>query len=77
MGFSIPEDRWLRPGTSIRKLFDELVVSDHSRLREWFDPRALRRHVGYFDSRGQGGVRLWLLLILAVWREQNRDISFA
>ncbi|HVX14555.1 MAG TPA: asparagine synthase (glutamine-hydrolyzing) [Pirellulales bacterium] len=77
MGFSIPEDRWLRPSTSIRKLFDELVVSDHSSLREWFDPRALRRHVAYFDSQGQGGVRLWMLLILAVWREQNRDIRFS
>jgi asparagine synthase (glutamine-hydrolysing) len=77
MGFSIPEDRWLRPKTAIRKLFDELVVSDHSSLREWFDPRALRRHVAFFDERGQGSVRLWLLLILAVWREQNRDISFA
>ncbi|HWB12521.1 MAG TPA: asparagine synthase (glutamine-hydrolyzing) [Pirellulales bacterium] len=77
MGFGIPEDRWLRRGTVVRELFDDLVTAEHSRLREWFDLDELRRRVARFDGAGHGGTPLWLLLILALWREQNPHVSFS
>jgi asparagine synthase (glutamine-hydrolysing) len=76
MGFGIPEDRWLRRGTPVRRLFDELVLEAGSPLYAWFQRRTIENWTRQLDSCRSTGAWLWIILIFALWREQNSDITF-
>ena len=74
-GFALPRDRWFMPGRPARAMFEQ-VVFDGS-LGDWFDMGAVRT---LLDSHGPGRDQsnaLWLLLVLAIWLDQNPDVVFA
>jgi asparagine synthase (glutamine-hydrolysing) len=74
-GFAIPRDRWFMPGGPARALFEQTVGD--STLGDWFDMGAVR---ALLDSHGpirDQSNSLWLLLVLAIWRQQNPEVSFA
>jgi asparagine synthase (glutamine-hydrolysing) len=76
MGFGIPEDRWLHQGTPVRKLFDGLVLPADSPLYGWFQRRTIEDWTRQLDAGRSTGAWLWSILILAVWLEQNSEITF-
>lgn len=77
MGFGIPEDGWLRPGTQVRGMLDDLALADGAAVHRWFDPRTLRDWAKRLDERGHStGAFLWAVLILSIWLSQNPDVSF-
>jgi asparagine synthase (glutamine-hydrolysing) len=77
MGFGIPEERWLRPGTPVRRMLEDLLLPAGAAVHRWFDPETIRDWLRRMDAYGHAtGAYLWALLILALWLEQNRDVSF-
>jgi hypothetical protein len=56
---------------SLRNLGDHLLVGEADRLRQWFDPLALRSLWESHQAReANHGFALWGLLTFALWREQ-------
>jgi asparagine synthase (glutamine-hydrolysing) len=76
MGFGIPEDRWLRQGAPVRKLFDGLVRDVDSPLYRWFQRHTIESWTRQLDAGRSTGAWLWGILILAVWLEQNPKVTF-
>lgn len=74
-GFAIPRDRWFMPGQSARALFEQ-VVFDGS-LRDWFDMGAVRRLLLSHGPGRDHSNGLWMLLVLAIWLDQNPRVVFA
>lgn len=75
-GFGIPRLRWLSPGGSGRGMVEELLLSTSSPLRRWFDAKSLAAHATIGADGENDSGRLWLLLVLGLWAEQNPDVSF-
>ena len=76
MGFGIPENKWLKRGTQARQLFDDLCQSDGAPVHEWLCPGTIRQLANQLDAGKNTGAYLWSILVLALWREQNRDVCF-
>jgi len=75
-GFGIPRRQWFLPGRKGRELFEAVLGDSASGLGEWFDLGAVRAAAAeHTESRDRSGV-MWLLLVLGLWRQQNRGVSF-
>jgi asparagine synthase (glutamine-hydrolysing) len=75
-GFGIPRAEWFYEGQSGRRMFEHFALDPASRLREWFRPEQVRAHLdAHGEARDNSGA-LWLLLVLAVWLEQNPEVRF-
>lgn len=75
-GFGIPRQRWFRPGSKGRVLFETVLNDPASGLGEWFSIDAAKAAATeHSETRDRSGV-MWLLLVLGLWRQQNRDVSF-
>jgi asparagine synthase (glutamine-hydrolysing) len=77
MGFGLPRSRWFLGDGPFRRMLEETVLDAGSPLHSLFEPAELRRqvelHTADFDNSGQ----LWLLLVLGIWLDQNREVRFA
>lgn len=76
-GFAIPRDRWFFPNQSLRRQLEELIADPSSRLRELFDPAGMRRLLAEHRQGNDVSGPLWLILVLGLWLDQNRDVSFS
>jgi asparagine synthetase B (glutamine-hydrolysing) len=76
-GFSIPRDMWFRAGQSGRRMFEQVVLDPHSRLQEWFKPEQLRAQLEIHSDTSDNSGPLWLLLVLGIWLDQNREVHFS
>lgn len=73
-GFCIPRGEWLKPGTPARDRANEIIFRSSLPLTEWFDPNELKESCDRdINDRGH----LWLLLVLGLWLDANRDIHFS
>ena len=74
-GFSVPVNRWLRRGTPVRTMLETQLAQQQDRLHAWFDRRQIRRLLREHDVTGRRGPRLWALLTLTTWLQQNPDVA--
>lgn len=75
-GFVPPYRNWFLPGGRARTELEEKMKDTGSHLRRWFNPSAIS---DLLEDQSRGRDRsliLWLLLVLAIWSDQNRDIRF-
>ncbi len=73
-GFAIPKPRWM---AGAGHLLDPLLLGQRSPLRQLFRERALRDlHEAHARGENQSG-RVWLMLVLGLWMQQNPDVTFA
>ena len=57
-------------------MLEEVVLPKTSRLYDWLNPRVVEDLVTSHSLQNDRSNMLWLLLILGVWLEQNRDVAF-
>lgn len=76
-GFSIPRVFWFLPGHAGRKLLEQVVLDQGSRLRQWFNPAALQATIEDHSREHDISHVLWLLLVLGMWLEQNPEVTFS
>jgi asparagine synthase (glutamine-hydrolysing) len=74
-GFGIPRAEWFSEGQSGRRMWNEIVLDPQSRLYDWFNPDAVRAQMKNHERSDNSGA-LWLLLVLGIWLDQNRDVGF-
>ena len=68
-GFNVPVASFLRG--DLRALGDRLLLREADRLRQWFDPLALKALWDAHQAReANHGFALWAILTFAVWREE-------
>ncbi|MFM9066997.1 MAG: asparagine synthase (glutamine-hydrolyzing) [Planctomycetota bacterium] len=73
-GFSVPLDDWFRG--LLRPLAHDVLLSQTSLARGYFDPAAVRELLRQHDSgRWRHGSRIWALLFLELWHQQFVDRS--
>lgn len=75
-GFVPPYRNWFLPGGRARTELEEKMKDTESHLHQWFNPSAIS---DLLEDQSRGKDRsliLWLLLVLAIWSDQNRDIRF-
>jgi asparagine synthase (glutamine-hydrolysing) len=76
-GFGIPRQHWFRAGSKGRAMFDRVLQEKDSGLAQWFDLDAIRSAAAeHSDKRDRSGM-MWLLLVLGLWRQQNREVTFS
>jgi len=75
-GFGIPRAAWFFKGQSGRRLWDEIVMDPGSRLYDWFKPEQVRAQMELHSDAHDNSGPLWLLLVLGIWLDQNREIHF-
>jgi asparagine synthase (glutamine-hydrolysing) len=75
-GFSIPVSDWFAPGGSARELLEDILANVNSPLHDWFDTEQIRVFLYDGKERGVDASVLWLFLVLGIWLEQNKDVSF-
>ncbi len=75
-GFGIPRKHWFLPGRAGRRVLDEVLLDKGSRLRQWFDGAEIERALAEHGEKDRSAV-LWLMLVLGIWLDQNRDVAFA
>jgi len=66
MGFSTPIEKWFSQDGEYRQTLETRLLSNNSRLTEFFNPHALKLLL-----RQKVTQPLWLLLFLDEWLEQN------
>ena len=71
-GFSIPRDQWLSPGSRGQELAEQVVLQN-GLFKNWFSETEIKL---IFDRRTKDRGHLWLLLVLGLWLDTNRDIQF-
>ena len=76
-GFAIPRNKWFLPGRNGRRMLEEVVVQHGSPLHDWLDEAAVGQIVASHSLENDRSNFLWLLLVLGIWLDQNRDVSFA
>jgi asparagine synthase (glutamine-hydrolysing) len=76
-GFAIPRDRWFLPGQPTRRRLEEIIREPGSRLGELLDREGMEALLASHSESSDASGSLWLLLVLGLWLEQNRDVSFA
>lgn len=78
MGFGIPRDRWLMPGEPGRRLLEEVTLSADSPLRQWFSTEPIEQLLKiHAPGERDKSNTLWLLLVLGLWAQQNRELVAA
>lgn len=75
-GFSIPVGSWFAPGGNARKMLEEILADASSPLHRWFNTHALRSLLPTETNEFVIPGVLWLFLVLGLWLEQNKEISF-
>ncbi|MCC6574757.1 MAG: asparagine synthase (glutamine-hydrolyzing) [Planctomycetes bacterium] len=75
-GFGIPRKHWFLPGRAGRRTLEHVLLDKGSRLREWFDGGEIERLIAEHGEKDRSAA-LWLLLVLGIWCDQNRDIQFS
>jgi asparagine synthase (glutamine-hydrolysing) len=75
-GFGIPRAEWFYAGQSGRRMFEQLALDPASRLYDWFRPEQVRAQLETHGRTRDNSGALWLLLVLAIWLEQNPEVSF-
>jgi asparagine synthase (glutamine-hydrolysing) len=69
MGFGVPVGDWMRG--DLRPLLDDVLLSDESLQRGYFDPEHVRGLVAaHIDGRQNNGDQLWALLWLELWHRE-------
>jgi len=76
-GFAIPRDRWFLPDQSLRRQLEDLVADPSSRLHELFAPAGMRGLLAEHGETNDVSGPLWLILVLGLWLDQNREVSFS
>lgn len=75
-GFAIPRSLWFLPGQQGRGLLEEVLLDTGSRLHECFNSEEVRAQLEAHSAERDNSDTLWLLLVLGMWLEQNREINF-
>lgn len=71
-GFGVPMGRWFRG--ELRRVFAERVLCGGAEVRQYLNPWSLQRLFQEHVDGGQDhGQRLWLLLNLELWLEQQKQ----
>lgn len=76
-GFAIPRQAWLKPMSAGHDMFREFVLSSDSKIHEWFDVQYIRGLIASDESIELNHGKLWLLLVLGIWLDRNKEIAFA
>lgn len=76
-GFGIPRGQWLSPGSLGWDMLHDLLLDNRSSpLHDWFESHEIERHIR-MQARGlDNSQHTWLLLVLAIWCDRNRAITF-
>jgi len=76
-GFGIPRGKWLSPGgRGWEMLGDLLLANRNSPLHDWFDSSEIERHIRMHERGLDNSQHTWLLLVLAVWCDNNMMVGF-
>jgi asparagine synthase (glutamine-hydrolysing) len=75
-GFAIPRHLWFLPGASQRKMLEDVLLAEGSRLHEFFNPEQLRAEVDVHAPEFDNSNTLWVLLVLGIWLAQNPEVTF-
>ncbi|MGL1863433.1 MAG: asparagine synthase (glutamine-hydrolyzing) [Pseudodesulfovibrio sp.] len=75
-GFGIPRSQWLSPGSLGWEMLGDLLLSGSSPLFDWLERREIERHVRMQENGLDNSQHVWLLMVLALWAESNKDIVF-
>jgi len=75
-GFAIPRNRWFLPGHNGRRMLEEVVLPKSSGMYDWLNPQIVEQTVASHSLENDRSMFLWLLLVLGLWLEQNRDVTF-
>ena len=66
MGFGVPLENWFRQ--ELRELTHDTLLSDSTRIQEWFRRDAIEKLVAEHESKQfDHAYRLWSLLVLELW----------
>ena len=76
-GFAIPRDRWFLTGQPTRRRLEDIVRQPQGRLTEFFCRDGMEALMATHTETSDYSGPLWLLLVLGLWLEQNREVSFA
>ncbi|MCK7593986.1 asparagine synthetase B family protein [Pseudomarimonas salicorniae] len=73
-GFGLPVAVWIRDNPGFREMLTDLLLSERSRARGWFQPafveRLLERHLaGAWDHAPE----LWQMAVLELWMRRHLD----
>jgi asparagine synthase (glutamine-hydrolysing) len=75
-GFAIPKNRWFLPGANGRRLLEAVVLPQGSPLHTFLNRKTIEQTIASHSLTNDRSNFLWLLLILGIWLDQNRDVSF-
>jgi asparagine synthase (glutamine-hydrolysing) len=75
-GFAIPRNHWFLPGHNGRRMLEEVVLPQNSKLYDWLNRDVVEQLIASHSLQNDRSNMLWLLLILGVWLQQNKDVSF-
>jgi asparagine synthase (glutamine-hydrolysing) len=72
MGFGVPLDHWFRG--ELEPLVRDVLLSDRTAARGWFNPQTVRRLVDEHVGRAwDHSARLWTLLVFELWQREWVD----
>ena len=77
-GFTIPRYNWFLPGAQASTMLKDYILSENAVINDLFDVsyvRALMDAHGC-EGRDHSGI-LWLLLVMFIWFNNNKSISFS
>jgi asparagine synthase (glutamine-hydrolysing) len=75
-GFAIPKNRWFLPEGNGRRILEEVVLGEGSRLHDLLDRKTVEATVASHSLGNDRSNFLWLLMILGIWLEQNGEVGF-
>jgi asparagine synthase (glutamine-hydrolysing) len=75
-GFSIPRELWFMSGTQSRNLVKDLLLQSSARVNEFFKPSSIEYYFKNHSSKKNYSSLLWLLVVLEIWLQQNKEVSF-
>jgi len=75
MGFGIPKDIWFSKGGFLRKMILEYIDDENNFTFELLNRKKVISMVNEHSIKNDLSRELWLLLVLLVWFENNKEIS--
>src|ERR1041385_5300767 len=75
-GFAIPRHLWFLEGQTQRTRLEDALLSQGSRLHEFFLAEELRHQIEMHSLDFDNSNTLWVLLVLGIWLEQNKEVRF-
>jgi asparagine synthase (glutamine-hydrolysing) len=75
-GFAIPRDLWFLRDQPQRRMLEDVLLTSGSRLHEFFHPAELRNQIELHTSDFDNSNTLWVLLVLGIWLDQNKEVTF-